>query len=250
MMAHLNPRNTPHHRLITRPAMLRVLASLLEGYEYAEDLRVSVWDFPVPLETLLDTGASVNALRWLVRRGYAACSPLEGKERGLPIRPFPRASHFTLTDAGASLLRALPSAGFQAGTESPAEPNRTEERPVLPCWDPNVGELHFRGLLVKRFQNAASNQRTILNELQRRGWPPQIVDPLPPEDDINRKHRLHDTIKNLNRGHSHHLMRFHGADAGLAVGWRAVVPRQEHPELCAQPAQPILLPACHPAPEP
>src|SRR6266542_4195986 len=228
MIEHANHRLTPHHRLITSPTVLRVLATLLEGYVYAADLQVSVWDFPIELHNLLEAGCSVNTLRWLLRRGYAACSTLEGEESAGAVRSFQDDSQFVLTDAGASLARALPPAMFQAPEGLTREVSSREAKFALPCWNHNPGELSFRGLLVKRFQNVASNQRTILDEFQRRDWSSQIVDPLPPDGGINRKHRLHDTIKNLNRGHLQHLMRFHGADGGQAVGWRGVVTQQSH----------------------
>jgi hypothetical protein len=37
---------------------------------------------------------------------------------------------------------------------------------------------------------------------------------------LNPKRRLHDTIKNLNRGHEARCLHFYGADAGRVVGWK------------------------------
>jgi hypothetical protein len=74
---------------------------------------------------------------------------------------------------------------------------------------------------VRRFRNVASDQRAVLDAFQSQGWPAWLEDPLPPAQGqrVNRKRRLHDTIKNLNRRHKTPGLHFYGADAGRAVGW-------------------------------
>src|SRR5262245_4132105 len=188
----MTPNDTPHlnpnHRFLNIQSVWQALPSLLEGYQYAEDLQVSVWDFPLELETLLRAGCTLNALRWLVRRGYAAHSTPAGGGRGLPVRAipsFPRDSCFVLTDAGADLARTMPASVSRAPSELPGAADARGAEPDRPLWDHEVGELSYRGLLVKRFRNAASNQRAVLDEFQRLGWPQQIVDPLPPDRGVN-----------------------------------------------------------------
>ena len=86
----------------------------------------------------------------------------------------------------------------------------------MPVWDAGAGELRYRGQVVKRFRNAGSNQRCVLDAFQRLGWPRHILDPLPANRGINSKQRLHDTIKNLNRCHESECLIFYGLDAGHA----------------------------------
>lgn len=216
-----NRASTPDQRPLCTPAVLCALASLLEARAYAEDLQTSPWEFPVELGALLRAGCDLNTLRWLVRSGYAewaappvgqapAPGPLAGS-----VFSFPEGTSFVLTGSGAAAARANPLLAAD-----PRRPPLPKAASPLPRWDGQAGELHYRERLVKRFRNAASNQRRILEEFQRRRWPGELADPLPADPEVNRKQRLHDTIKNLNRGQLELCLRFYVADAGHSAGWR------------------------------
>jgi hypothetical protein len=208
-----------------RAAVQRALASLLEGHEYAQDLHVSPWEFAVEITTLVAEGCTPNTLRWLVRRGYAehAGVSAEGAQaRGDMGRVLPEGACLVLTELGASVARSTWPPASLGDAPGPNGQGRVAANREVPVWDSAHGELRFRGRLVRRFRNAASNQRTVLDAFQSRGWPEWLQDPLPaPENQrINLKRRLHDTIKNLNREHEASGLHFHAADSGRAVGWR------------------------------
>jgi hypothetical protein len=213
-------RNSP----LQSPTIQKALRVLLEGYDNARDLQTSPWEFAVERTALLADGCTPHGLRWLARRGYveqaeaAAPRPRRARAGGAP----PEASHFVLTDAGAAVARAAPPLPPPLAVRAaPSAGGRTAER-ELPVWDNARGELHFRGRLVRRFRNTASQQRAVLDAFQREGWPERLPDPLarPAGPCVNRKQRLHDVIKNLNRRHGARRLRFYGTDCGRAVGWR------------------------------
>jgi hypothetical protein len=92
----------------------------------------------------------------------------------------------------------------------------------VPCWDPISRKLWFGTDLIKQFRVPAKNQELVLAALEEEGWPAHIDDPLPPDDGIDSKWRLHDTIVRLNRSHKIPRIRFHGNGNGLAVHWMLV----------------------------
>jgi hypothetical protein len=77
--------------------------------------------------------------------------------------------------------------------------------------------------VVKEFKLPASNQATILMTFEEDGWPRRIDDPLPPALNCDPKHRLHDTIKNLNRNQKISLLRFMGDGTGRGILWEIVL---------------------------
>lgn len=215
MNSALNSTSAPRATAITHPAVQKALGVLLEGREYAQDLRTSPWEFAVEIAALLAEGCTPNTLRWLVRRGYVehAVASAPGALPQPESQPdagqeFSAETRFVLTESGATLARAgCPALGAE---------------PAVPVWDSTHGELRFLGRLVRHFRNTASNQRAVLDAFEGQGWPAWLNDPLPRSDGqrINLKRRLHDTIKNLNRGHETRCLHFYGADAGRAVGWK------------------------------
>jgi hypothetical protein len=88
---------------------------------------------------------------------------------------------------------------------------------VMPVWDKKCRELRLGDVVVKRFRWPASNQERILQAFQEEGWPPKIIDPLPPHPSICPKRRLHDAIKCLNRRQIDGLLRFRGDGTGQGV---------------------------------
>jgi hypothetical protein len=205
---------------------------LLEGYDYAHDLKASPWEFAVEATTLLAQGCTPNTLRWLVLRGYVeqtARGPKRRRRKRQPHlaepRTFAEGTCYVLTALGASIARGDTP---RAPCTEPLARNsqrRSKEEGDTPVWDSATGELRFLSCLVRRFRNAASDQRAVLDAFQRQGWPERVKDPLPHsgEEGLNVKKRLRDTVKNLNRDHEAPGMHFYATDAGRAVGWKRLV---------------------------
>jgi hypothetical protein len=54
---------------------------------------------------------------------------------------------------------------------------RGSGRRLKPCWDARAGELWLGGVLVKRFEKVAPNQRRVLDEFQLQRWKREIQNP-------------------------------------------------------------------------
>jgi hypothetical protein len=120
-------------------------------------------------------------------------------------------SHTSLTNFG-----EFNQTGYGRSEGTPIQPAHT-----TPEWCADLRELHFNGLLVKRFKFVARNQELILAAFEEEHWPPHIDDPLPPHDEINPKFRLRDTIAKLNRHQQSGIIRFSGDGTGRGIHWRA-----------------------------
>jgi hypothetical protein len=128
-----------------------------------------------------------------------------------------------LTQAGLVYLRHLLPAALSA-----AEHNGTHAAPavngaLLPCWDAENRRLWLGTCLVKEFRQPAPNQTTLLDVFQEEGWAGgRIDDPLPrakDEGEKDAKRRLHETVKNLNRGLKPGTIRFRGDGTGQGIAW-------------------------------
>lgn len=207
-------RNAPKgpNRLLDNPAVRRALAILAEAHQCARDAGASAAHYAVPVTELRAAGCSDRILHWLLDKGYARHSGARG--HAADRLEFGPASRFTATRQAAATAAGL---GTPPADSPPAGGDK-------PDWRDDLGELRFRGRLVRRFRNAASNQRAILNAFQRAGWQPVIANPLPRDKaGANRvKERLHDAIKNLNRGHACRCIQFYGTNGGCSVGWKPV----------------------------
>jgi hypothetical protein len=89
-----------------------------------------------------------------------------------------------------------------------------------PEWEPALGELRYRGQVVKQFHRSAPNQECILNAFQELGWPERVDDPLPKERGAGGLERLRETVKSLNRGQ--HVLHFRVEPDGRGVRWIAL----------------------------
>jgi hypothetical protein len=130
-----------------------------------------------------------------------------------------------LTAAGVSYVcDCLLPAGFVRpvpanGTLSPDGPAGDV---LLPRWDAEVRRLWLGGRLLKVFRQPARNQTALLDVFQEEGWAAHIDDPLTlagGEDEGDAKRRLHETVKNLNRGLPPGTIRFRGDGTGQGVTW-------------------------------
>jgi hypothetical protein len=223
------PSPVPGCAPLTHLSVQKALGVLLEGYECARDLQVPLWEFSTEPRVLLACGCSPHVLHWLVRKGYAEerVPAVAGKRAprcpGTNERRSAEEARLVLTELGAAVAR---QGCVRPPLVHPGNPDgrAPEGQPETPRWDEGTGELRFRDRLVKRFRNSASNQRSILDAFQTQGWPERLADPLPGGCGArgNLKQRLHDAIKNLNRGHHARCLHFYGAGSGRTVGWRSL----------------------------
>jgi hypothetical protein len=220
------------HDLCLAPRVREGISALLEALDYADDLRLTAWDFAVEISALRGLELSNSDLRWLVGKGlveYAVETTMSGEfERTFrpPTRPlFSRRGAFVLTAAGAEFARALRTgvdsqprlhsrSAFAPSVFADAGP----ERP-LPKWDRDRQELRLGAKIVKQFKVPAANQEAILAAFEEESWPPRIDDPLPPHGEQSPKRRLQETIKSLNRNQKRPLLRFLGDGSGQGVRW-------------------------------
>ncbi len=136
-----------------------------------------------------------------------------------------------LTPAGFAMLQQL-AIGSQGSSPVESEPAPIlaplDVKRPLPFWDASNRRLWLGELLVKEFRRPATNQITVLWVFQEEGWTgSHIDDPLPRDDldtDADAKRRLHDTIRNLNRGMLAGTIRFHGDGTGEGVIWEYEAP--------------------------
>jgi hypothetical protein len=198
------------------------LAELLKAHDHAQALQRDVWQFALEVRWLAAAGLSVSGLRWLLCRGYAEHGRERFRSRGGNRRSFvslstlalPRSTCVVLTAAGIVLARSL--AGNRAsGPRSDLE----AAVPRVPFWDDGNRELWCGDLLVKRFKRPAENQELILCSFQELECVRRIDDPLPGEDGIEPRRRLHETINHLNERHLHPVLRFGGDGTGTGVRW-------------------------------
>jgi len=238
---------------VRSPKWQVVWATLLESHSYAQDVGGDPWDFAVEVDRLRSVGLTTNDLRWLVSKRLIEHSTGSGKQapnrskraiqRSTARRKsliFTARSRIILTDSGLSFALSAchpPAAHPLAGEStsdfrSPTSDSRSSASDLLsptsdpslpaalPRWDATTRTLRFGAYEIKRYRVPAPNQELVLAAFEEEGWPTHIDDPLPPTEEIDSKHRLHDTIIRLNRGHKHPLIRFHGNGNGLAIHWQ------------------------------
>ncbi len=196
------------------------LSLLWRGYEYARDLGAGRGDFSLDTAALGEAGLSAIDLRWLTARGYIAAAPTDASP-AFPRLNRPAAGKVTchvLTDAGVAFACRILSPALEAPHPAPAGAPAPAQ---APSWDADRKELRYGTTVVKQFRWAAVNQETILMAFEEDHWPARIDDPLPPKPDVDSKHRLHDTIKCLNRNHKARLIRFSGDGTGEGIVWSA-----------------------------
>jgi hypothetical protein len=78
-------------------------------------------------------------------------------------------------------------------------PKRDGSARAKPEWNADRGELTFGGKLCKRFRQPAPNQRLLLTAFHEAGWPARMDDPMPGGGTVDRRDRLRDTVRQLNK---------------------------------------------------
>ena len=121
-----------------------------------------------------------------------------------------------LTPAGVAHVRRLAQAA-RPGRPGPADPT-----PPLPHWDPVRRQLWLGARLLRQFRQPAPVQVAVLAAFQARGWAaghaPDPVPREPWETDEDVRRRLHEAVKNLNRGLPRGTIRFR-ADGATGLWW-------------------------------
>jgi hypothetical protein len=94
---------------------------------------------------------------------------------------------------------------------------------VPPRWEAEARRLWLGNRLLKVFRQPAPHQAQLLSAFQDHSWTQSHVDdPLPlgsGETPDDAKRRLHETVRNLNRGLPPGTIRFRGDGTGEGVTW-------------------------------
>lgn len=213
-----------------------VLECLIQAWYCATDVGADPWDFAVEFPTLQSCGLTATLCRWLESKGYVEHrreqEPANGAARSFLPAPrlrYSEASCFILTGAGEAFARqtlfgSRPPVDRAADALSVPRPSVSGDGELPPVWDPDRKELRVGGQLIKQFKLPSPNQETILMCFEEEGWPARIDNPLPPQQGLDNKVRLHATIKSLNRHQKHRLIRFMGDGNGEGILWGWIEP--------------------------
>ena len=125
---------------------------------------------------------------------------------------------------------------------------------LRPHWDPERRVLVCHGQIVKCFRQPAPNQILILEAFEEEGWPVHIDDPISPQgrSPLERKRRLNDVVKALNRHQVTPLIHFFCDGSGEGILWEPVsanlsvhrVHRPQHAERAHRDSSKTPLPPC------
>ena len=232
----VSKENASQSRVELPAKMLPGLRLLLEAYNYGRQLHRGAWDFAVEMSLLQNLGFVRNDFRWLVYKGYLEHA-VEVTDSDDDCRKFSHdgtlvfseGSCFVLTESGARVAESLPSDEHSVQPNTHIQPSAdtasestSATNGLVPVWDPHKRQLSVGEFLVKEFKLRAPTQEAILTVFAEEGWPPRVDDPLPPLPDADPKERLRNTVKNLNRRQSHHLIRFMADGTGTAVRWELI----------------------------
>lgn len=113
--------------------------------------------------------------------------------------------------------------GNGAGQTATAVESGANAPAVKPRWDGESRELWLGDVLVKRFKRVPTAQAIILSTFEEEGWPPRILDPLPPNGARRKaRQRLRESIANLNEHLVNAVVHFESDGSGEGVRWRQV----------------------------
>lgn len=220
--------NTSEQNLMNRETVVRlqpVFALLRESTELSRRKQIEPWQYAVEITELYSLGAGEDDLARLVAAGLAqhGIETTIGVTRPRTFIPggctFGPKSCMVLSHDGIVVMK-------EAGIENKKADGQIQLKPI---WNAEKNELRLAGQLVKRFRWHAPNQERLITAFAEGGWPEKIDDPLPRDEMVDAKRRLHDTIKCLNRRHVQDIMRFHGDGSGQGVIWRISKPCSPKP---------------------
>ena len=233
----------------------RALSLVWEAENRAHNLNCDVWDFAVEAEELRRIGLNRTDFRWLAGMGYiehaVEVSRVDDEKRMFRAAgkfTFTKRSCVVLTDAGATALsqgrfppttidgaaipirppviatQTLNPVTPNTVTPNPITPNTVSDAIIKPRWDADYRVVTYGGVVVKKFKLPSPNQEAILMAFEEESWPPLIHDPLMPRPELDPKHRLHDTIRSLNRNQCTRLLCFRGNGTGEGILWEPIDP--------------------------
>ena len=187
---------------------------LVEALRSAQAVERDPWDFAVEAESLRRAGCTNSQLRrllceGLLQHGEEVTSPSDTKRR------FRRTRNLQLR---ATVCFVLTPAGIQAASALALEPPEISAQ--HPVWNPITRELRFGEQIIKQYRVPAENQIAVLNAFQEEQWPDRIDDPLPPKSELDRRIRLRETVKSLNRNQGERLLHFFADGTGCGICWR------------------------------
>lgn len=217
--------------LFVEESFQRAFRLLLEANLFARHVSSNPWEFAVRIQQLCRLGLTENELRLLVHLKLLdhAHEVTTYRDEGRVFRAhrnllFTNRTCFLLAPQGAALARCAISAPSSRPSDARRMPSQIDEKRGFlerPLWDSQSRTLSLSGQMIKQFRSPAVNQEQVLSAFQEEHWPKRILDPLAPHPGLDVKRRLSDTIKCLNRGHLHALLRFHGDGTGEGVLWEA-----------------------------
>ncbi len=197
------------------------LAVLREAAREAEELgleRGQLGLTPLDLKTL---GVAPTDLRELERTGLIEPADSNGAGKS----PW-TSRRLVLSEAGLRHTAGWPPApGFRATAifQSLDESISRAAVPV-PQWNPEMRELWWHSVLIKKFNKHAPTQELILAAFQEQSWLRKIDDPLPRVHDKDPAERLGEAVRKLNGKQSNPFLLFERDGTGKGVRW-SVRPR-------------------------
>jgi hypothetical protein len=89
----------------------------------------------------------------------------------------------------------------------------------VPHYQPEDRLFTWGHQVLKQFRQPSHNQELILRTGEELRWPAWFDDPMPKRRGKDPKVQVHDTIKDLNRRQTLHLVHFKGDGTGRRIGW-------------------------------
>ena len=196
-------------------------ATLLTARWEAREQNIPAHQHRVNWAELEDRHVELEVLLWMLYQAHVEHLP-EGAGQstdaaGLTIGV---ASTFCLTEVGeAFALLFLSHAFSDEDHEFNNVWNLVRLGSLTPRYDSTNRVFTWGQHVLKRYRQPSLNQEQILQAAEELNWIGWFDDPLPGVTGVNPKVRLHDTIKDLNRRQTPHLVHFMGDGTGTRVGW-------------------------------
>lgn len=189
--------------------VVQVLYALSSSAEAAQQRERQLWQYALEICEMRRRGLDHTEIRNLLFDGYIE----HGIEVAAAERNVQKVAHFVLGEQSCFVLTPK-------GADLIRDYQLHVNQDLRPHWDHSNNQLLWQNAIVKRFSKPAPNQKRILLEFERSGWPWVIDDPLPTPDGGSIKIQLDNTIKSLNNGHLVRALRFGGDGTGRGITWR------------------------------
>jgi hypothetical protein len=230
---------TLEERLVFLLGFLELLVTHTQAQEQRLDSRAR----PVLLASWRTRGI-VDALPlWLLYQGHVEhLLPLWPALGGMPR--YHQVDSVVLQDASALVLTEAGAVFFDTFLGKMLAPEDEGGNPqealdwlvfgkLLPRYEKGEQIFAWGAQVLKCFQQPAPNQELLLSTAEELGWVSWMDDPLPQRRGRNPKRRLHDTLADLNRRQTPHLVRFQGDGTGTRFGWAFREPAPAELQQCS-----------------